>query len=308
MRIPMHTANIFVLFQEWWNADRLPEFRAQRLEAVKKEVARLPEGAWLLRRAQKLGVDIRMEPVLRDRGAYAVYLPTGKNILLDHRTGTKKLTKALFHELRHMWQFSRVKDLHARQGLPISSRMVLLRLLEGDAHVFEKTAMLRLAGKNPRPSEKEGMFWKFQKSLKGGTYGMGVLEDALDHKTDTQEGLISESPSGMAALADIRHIGRIIAATTDKPRNKKLDAAAVTRFEKKILASAGTREKLYALAIHRENRRADGNAPSLKGLSDLFNTLAKAKKSGPEVFDGLGFTASKKPSIVQIIRQIIRPD
>lgn len=295
----MHTTNIFVLIQEWWNADRLPEFRARRLEAVKKEVSRLPEGAWLLKRAQKLGVDIRMEPVLRDRGAYAVFLPTGKKILLDHRTSTKKLTKALFHELRHMWQFSRVKDLHARQSLPIASRVALLRLLEGDAHVFEKTAMLRLAGKNPTPSEKETMFWKFQKSLKGGTYGMGILEDALDQKTDTQEGLISESPSGMTALADIRHIGRIIAATTDKPRNKKMDAAAVTRFEKKILASTGTREKLFALAIHRENRRTEKNMPSQKGLSHLFNAIAKARKSGPEVFDGLGFTA---PSKVQIIR------
>ncbi len=133
--------NINKLLEKWgdWRINR-----AARL------IASVPEGAALLDLAKNEGFGFKFRPsitftALGNMRNGAKY-PDDKteiqlNIFLPHQ----QTVRTMAHELRHLWQMRNIADHRMMNNLSFDRSASLIRLLEGDAFVFENYLMAKIS-------------------------------------------------------------------------------------------------------------------------------------------------------------------
>jgi hypothetical protein len=133
--------NINKLLEKWgdWRINR-----ATRL------IASVPEGAALLELAQKEGFGFKFRPSITftalgnlRNGAKD---PDDKTeIQLNIFLPRKQMVRTMAHELRHLWQMRNIGDHRPMNSLSFDRAAGLIRLIEGDAFVFENYLMTKIA-------------------------------------------------------------------------------------------------------------------------------------------------------------------
>lgn len=174
-----------------------------KLRRVKKLVASVPEGAFLLKLAQKTGTRIyfstQMKPglagvtkttkmdvdIANDNHLHIIGKPHYK-IVLDPLATVEEAAATLAHELRHLWQNTKL-DKNRLVGNTPGLSLAHMRVAEGDARAFEAYFRMRLQekkeGKAPKevsPAKWKRAFIKYQKSPVSGIYDRDVLASAKD--------------------------------------------------------------------------------------------------------------------------------
>lgn len=109
-----------------------------RLERVKAILSTVPEGKELLDLAERLNVPIIIDAKI-DSTAHLIYDTDGVHtfveIALAPNENENDMAAALGHELRHLWQYTRL-NVHDLMLLSLQDQMVLTRIMEGDAFAF----------------------------------------------------------------------------------------------------------------------------------------------------------------------------
>jgi len=172
-----------------------------KLRRVKRLVASVPEGAFLLKLAQKTKTRIyfntHMQPGLagvtkptkmdlvyaNDNHLHITGTPHYK-IMLDPLATVEDAAAILAHELRHLWQNTKLDKNRLVSNSPELS-LAQMRVAEGDARAFEAYFRQRLRekrdGREPEefsPARWKQAFIKYQKSSISGEYDHNVLSSA----------------------------------------------------------------------------------------------------------------------------------
>lgn len=133
--------NINKLLEKWG------DWRIQRATRL---IASVPEGAALLELAEKEGFGFKFRPSITFTA-----LGNLRNGAKDPRDKTeiqlniflprKQMVRTMAHELRHLWQMRNIVDHKMMNNLSFDRSASLIRLLEGDAFVFENYLMAKIS-------------------------------------------------------------------------------------------------------------------------------------------------------------------
>lgn len=174
-----------------------------KLRRVKRLVASVPEGAFLLKLASKTKTRISFNTAMK-LGLAGVTKTikfnldfandnhlhiTGKpryRIMLDPLATVEEAAATLAHELRHLWQNTKL-DHNRLVGTTPSLSVAHSRVTEGDARAFEAYFKARLKeqkeGKEPKEfsaAKWKRAFIKYQKSAISGSYDHDVVSSVSD--------------------------------------------------------------------------------------------------------------------------------
>jgi hypothetical protein len=161
----------------------LPKMSLERLSKIIFSVEKVTEGKDLLALADHTRFDICFDNNLPDitQGIFD-YPRQGKHakIRLNPRFDDLTLICCLAHELRHMWQ-NTVVEYSTKNQLCPTLRLVFNRLIEGDAHAFERYFYLKHKKSNHAQSFSwHAAFMEFQTSDEADSYDRLQLDRIAD--------------------------------------------------------------------------------------------------------------------------------
>ena len=109
-----------------------------QIDRVKAILSTVPEGKYLVQLAEQLNVPIVIDAKLNST-AQLIYdtdsVNTSIEIALSPNKDENDMAAALGHELRHLWQYTRL-NVHDLIVLSLQDQMALTRIMEGDAFAF----------------------------------------------------------------------------------------------------------------------------------------------------------------------------
>ncbi|GEM_PF-3109868 len=202
-------------------------YQEERLARLKAHFSSIPEGKELLDLAEKLNIPLKIEKNPGSLGATKVtrtYISDAEgnlqvaevrhDLTLDPRLSDKGMIEIMAHELRHVWQGEVLGYGH---DLPyfsdVRNAIVFTRLIEGDAHAFQKYFMDRLAGLEPSSESIRQTFFKFQNaSLRGMSYDLNTISQhdeiraAMKSNGDLKRMFNAKSKTSLSEAGDFQHI------------------------------------------------------------------------------------------------------